>query len=146
VRDAPPPVAVIVTAVDAVTDDVAIANAALVAPCGTDTLAGTVAAALLLDSVTVAPPAGAAALNVTVPCDADPPATLAGFTDTDATGGDDDVVSGFTVSCADFVTPPPLTEIVAMVCVVTCDVNTLKPAAVTPAGIVTLLLTRAIAG
>src|SRR2546427_1079760 len=43
-------------------------KAALVAPAGTVTLAGTVATvASLLESVTTAPPAGAAALRVTVP-------------------------------------------------------------------------------
>ena len=43
-------------------------NATLVAPAGTVILTGTVAAVVLLDaSVTTAPPAGAAAVNVTVP-------------------------------------------------------------------------------
>ena len=41
-------------------------NAAVVAPAGTVTLPGTVVLALLLESVTANPPAGAAALSVTV--------------------------------------------------------------------------------
>jgi len=49
VRVTPPALAVIVTGVDAVTALVAIAKVALVAPGGTDTPAGTVAAALPLD-------------------------------------------------------------------------------------------------
>src|SRR5262249_21715173 len=52
-------------------------------PCNTVTLAGTVAAALLLDRVTSAPPAGAALERVTVPVDCVPPVTLVGLTDTD---------------------------------------------------------------
>ena len=43
------------------------------------TLAGTVAAAALLDSVTTAPPAGAALVRTTLPCDVPPPVTLVGF-------------------------------------------------------------------
>src|SRR5437762_287206 len=70
-----------VTAVDAVTALVLIVNVALVAPAATVTLEGTVAAAvLLLESATVAPPAGAAPLNVTVPVeDCVPPITLVGL-------------------------------------------------------------------
>jgi len=49
------------------TMDVFTVNFAVVAPAGTVTLAGTLAAELLLVSATMAPPAGAAALNVTVP-------------------------------------------------------------------------------
>jgi len=49
------------------TMDVLTVNLAVVAPAGTVTLAGTLAAELLLISATTAPPAGAAALNVTVP-------------------------------------------------------------------------------
>src|SRR5215207_9256430 len=44
------------------------------------------------------------------------------------------------VSVAVFVTPPPLTETVTSCCVVTGVVKILKPPAVDPAGIVTLLL------
>ena len=75
---------VIVTAVLDTTELVAAANVALVAPCATVTLAGTVAAdVLLLDSVTCAPPVGAAADNVTVPVDPLPPTTLEGLKLTD---------------------------------------------------------------
>jgi len=56
-----------VTAVEAVTALVLTVNVALVAPATTVTLEGTRAAPLLLESATVAPPAGAAPLNVTVP-------------------------------------------------------------------------------
>lgn len=56
-------------------------NVAVVAFAATVTLAGTCAAALLLDNVTTAPPAGAAELNVTVPVDGLPPVTLVGFSD-----------------------------------------------------------------
>ena len=56
---------------------------ALVAPAATVTLAGTPAAAvLLLESVTSAPPGGAAAVKVAVPVEALPPTTVVGFTDT----------------------------------------------------------------
>lgn len=55
----PPALAVIVTAVDAVTALVAIAKVALVAPCATETPAGTLAAALPLDREMAKPPAGA---------------------------------------------------------------------------------------
>jgi hypothetical protein len=71
---------------------------ALVAPAATVTLAGTCAAAvLLLVSVTIAPPVGAAPLRVTVPVDELPPATLVGFTETDDR---DTAAGGFTVSVA----------------------------------------------
>src|SRR2546427_10415607 len=52
----------------------------LVAPTGTVTLAGTVAAELLLDSATCAPPAGAGPSRVTVPVAELPPVTAGGFT------------------------------------------------------------------
>jgi hypothetical protein len=61
----------------------------LVAPAGTVTLEGTVAAPLLLESMTTAPPAGAGALNVTVPIElCVPPTTLVGFSvNEDSVGG-----------------------------------------------------------
>jgi hypothetical protein len=55
-------------------------NVALLAPAGTVTLAGTVAAAVLsLIRETVAPPVGACPLRVTVPIEEDPPITLIGL-------------------------------------------------------------------
>ena len=61
-----------------VTELVAIGKVALLAPEAMLTLAGTVAAAvLLLESITTAPD-GAAALSVTVPWDVLPPTTLVG--------------------------------------------------------------------
>jgi hypothetical protein len=54
-------------------------KAALVAPAGTVTLPGTLAAAELLDNATSDPPTGAALVNVTVACEAAPPVTLVGF-------------------------------------------------------------------
>src|SRR6266403_6413110 len=69
-----------VTFVDAATALVPTANVAVVAPAATVTLEGTVAAAvLLLESATVAPPAGAGPLSVTVPVEEFPPTTLVGF-------------------------------------------------------------------
>ena len=54
------------------------------APVATVTLEGTVAAVvLLLESVTVAPPAGAGPLSVTVPVEEFPPVTLVGFSESD---------------------------------------------------------------
>jgi hypothetical protein len=77
-----------VTVVTALTPLVVIEKVAVVAPAATVTLAGTVAAALLLDSVTIAPPAGATLPNVTVPVDPLPPTTAVGFTvKLESTGG-----------------------------------------------------------
>src|SRR6266478_1809863 len=78
--------------VDKRTVDVFTVKVALVAPAGTVTLAGTLAAPLLLESVTCAPPAGAGPLSVTVPVeDCKPPITLVGFnvSEKTATGGAD---------------------------------------------------------
>ena len=58
---------------------------AVVAPEPTTTLAGTCATALLLDSVTLAPPAGAGALKVTVPEEDVPPSTLVGLSTAEET-------------------------------------------------------------
>ncbi len=63
-----------------VTVDVDVVNVALVAPAAIVTLAGTVAAVvLLLDRETTAPPAGAALESVTVPRELAPPVTVAGL-------------------------------------------------------------------
>src|SRR5438132_13150435 len=80
-----------VTGVDVATAVVLIVKVAVVLAAGTVTLEGTLAAALLLESATCAPPAGAGPLSVTVPVDdCTPPATLAGFNvseETDTGGG-----------------------------------------------------------
>jgi len=54
--------------------------------------------------------------------------------------------SGLTVRLAVLVTPPPETEIVTTVCVLTELVKMLKPPVVEPAGIITPLGTEATAG
>ena len=80
-------------------------------------------------------------------------ASFAGDTSDGAAGGDAGVgvgvgagALGFTVKLAVLVTPPPETEIVTMVCVLTEDVKMLKPPVVEPAGIITPLGTEATAG
>ena len=86
------------------TIDVFTVKFALLLPAGTVTLEGTLAAALLLESVTCAPPAGAGPLNVTVPVeDCVPPVTLVGFNVSEETVGRG---GGVTVSEADVLTPP----------------------------------------
>src|SRR5204862_155233 len=94
-----------VTGVDAATVLVLIVKVAVVLPAGTVTLEGTLAAALLLESVTCAPPAGAAPLSVTVPVDdCTPPTTLVGFNVSEETVGRG---GGVTVSEAEVLVPPP---------------------------------------
>src|SRR5207302_5489229 len=69
-----------VTGVDAVTALVLTVNVALLAPAAIVTLADTLAAPLLLESSTCAPPVSAGPLSVTVPVeDCAPPVTLVGF-------------------------------------------------------------------
>jgi hypothetical protein len=86
------------------TIDVETLNVVLVAPAGTVTLAGTLAAELLRASTTLAPPAGAAALSVTVAReDCSPPTTLDGFSVSEATVASS---TGFTVNVAVLVVPP----------------------------------------
>ena len=90
-----------VTAVGTVTALVVTANVFVVAPAATVTEAGTVAAlVLLLVNATTAPPAGAAALSVTVPVLFAPPVTAVGFTVTPFKAA-----GGFTVSVAVLATP-----------------------------------------
>ena len=94
-----------VAEVEIKTLDVLTVNVALLAPAGMNTLAGTLAAPLLLERVTCTPPTGAGALRVTVPLEVcKPPTTLVGFNVTDvsvgAGGG-----TGCTVSDADLLTP-----------------------------------------
>lgn len=95
--------AVMLTVVEISTTEVLIGNVALVAPAGTSTLEGTLAAKLLLDSATLAPPVGAGALSFTVPVeDCNPPTALVGLTVIEVSSGSG---TGLTVSVADFVAP-----------------------------------------
>src|SRR5689334_20815551 len=76
-----PSLAAMMTAVEAATANVLIANVALVCPAGTVTVvAGWAAAALLLDRLITRPPLGAAAFSETVPEAVAPPTTLLGLT------------------------------------------------------------------
>ena len=85
---------------------VVTANVAVVAFAATVTLAATVAIeVLLLLSATAAPPDGAGPTSVTVPVDALPPVTLAGFTVSELTPGGATVI--VTVAVLD-VRPPTL--------------------------------------
>ena len=86
-----------------VTEVVLTVKVAVVLPAATVTEAGTVAAALLLESETDTPPVGAAPLNVTVPVDEVPPVTLVGLSETDDRATL--VVAGVTVSAAVLLTP-----------------------------------------
>ena len=79
VRVTPAKAAVIVAVVAAVTAVVGAVNEALVAPAATVTVAGTLAAAALLDSDITSPPVGAALVSVTVPVEAVPPVKLVGL-------------------------------------------------------------------
>ena len=98
-------VAEIVADVEMRTTDVLTVKVALLAPAGTVTLDGPLAAPLLLESLTVTPPAGAGLLSVTVPVeDCSPPITLEGFSVNEerVVGGGG---AGVTVSEAVLVTP-----------------------------------------
>ena len=66
-------VAEIVTGVELATAEVVTVKVAVVWPAGIETLAGTVAAGLLDESVTLTPAAAAGAVSVTVPVDEFPP-------------------------------------------------------------------------
>jgi hypothetical protein len=74
---------VIVDGVAVATETVVTVKVALVAPCATVTLAGTAAVPLLLTSVTITPPAGAALVSLTVAVAEAGPTTLVGLTLTD---------------------------------------------------------------
>jgi len=110
-----------------VTDVVPTVKVALVAPAATVTLAGTVAAALLLESATAAPPAGAGAVKLIVPVEELPPPTLAGLRDTVESLAP---VGGFTVSTALRVVPFNDAEMVTVLVAMTEPVLTVNVALV----------------
>ena len=91
--------------VDEATALVLTTNVALVAPAAIVTLGGMLAAPLLLESATCAPPVGAAPLSVTVPVEEFPPTTLVGFSESEERVGGGGG-AGVTVSEAVLVTPP----------------------------------------
>lgn len=120
-------------------------NDALLAPAGTVTLTGTVAAAVLpLVSETTTPPVGAAALSVTVPVLFDPSTTVSGFKLRPVSVGLDEA-PGVTVSDVERDTPPAVAEIVTELVWVTDVVVTVNVVLVEPAGTVTLAGTDATA-
>src|SRR6266571_6627390 len=136
-------VAVIVTEVTAVTDKLETLNANRLAPAGTVTVVGTVAASvLLLESPTVTS-ADAMAVNVTSPPTGRRLATLAvpSVRELSITGGGAKTVSG-----AVLVTPPKDAEIMTVVEAVTGTVVTKAATVVNPAETVTLAGTVATAG
>lgn len=148
VRLTPPKLAVIVTGVEAVTLDVVMANVAVVAPAATVTEGGTAAALPLLESMTAAPPAGAAALSVTVPVADAPPETLEGETarvDSVAVpGGGGAPGSTQSTGCSPF--PSLHTVSITGVDTDTECVVTVNVALLAPAGTVTLAGTDATEG
>ncbi len=95
----------IVAEVDMKTAEVLTVKVALLAPAGTITLEGTLAAPLLLERNTCAPPEGAGPVSVTVPVESSrPPTTLEGFNVNEARVGGGGG-AGVTVSEADLVAP-----------------------------------------
>jgi len=127
-----------------VTELVVAVKLALLVPAGTVTLGGTVTTAgWLVPSDTTAPPAGAAALKVTVPVEELPAVTLLGVSVREDTIGEPPP-GGVTISVADLATVPPKNrEMVAEVVAVTVLVETVKLALVAPAGTVTMPGTEA---
>ena len=83
----PASLAVMMTVVCATTAEVVAVNVALVMPAETVPLAGTDAAALLLDRVSTTPPAGAGTDKVTAPVEVFPPVTAIGLIVSDVTAG-----------------------------------------------------------
>src|SRR5258706_4488081 len=111
---------------------------ARVSPAATVTLAGTVAAeVLLVDRETTVPPLGAGPLSITVPVDGFPPLTLVGFSVSALRVGPDGGW-GVTVSEAVCVTPAYDPETVTGVELATAVVVTCTVARVSPAATVTL--------
>jgi hypothetical protein len=115
------------------TCDVAMVNVPVLAPAATVAVAGTEAAALLLESATTRPPAGATEFSVIVPViAADPPTTAVGLRARPLGP------MTLTTTLADFVDPFSVDVRVTVLAVATaCDI-TVAVAIVDPAGTVTV--------
>jgi len=140
VLDVPPNAPAIVTGVEVVTVLVVTVKLALLDPEATVTLAGTVVALELSESDTTAPPFGAGALNVTVPVEELPPATLVGLTVTAERAGAG--AASFTVIAENWNTPSMAAESCGVVRK-PGKVVTSKLALVAPGGMKTLAGTLA---
>jgi hypothetical protein len=113
------------------TATVVTANVALVAPAGTTTFVGTVAAEVLLEvRGTVRPPVGAGLLMLTVPLEGDPPATEVGLSVRPLTNG------AVTVNVPVADVELPVAVIVTEVFVATADVAKAMVPLVAPAAII----------
>jgi len=133
-----PRVAVTTEVVVEATPNVVTVKVPDVLPADTVTLAGTLAATvLLLVRLTETPPVGAAAFSCTVPVELFPPTTLVGFSDTE-----DTPIAGLTVIVA-FALPPKVAVMLTVVVVATELVVTANVVDVLPAGTVTLAGTAA---
>ena len=137
VRVIPPRVAVIVTAVDAATEVVVTGNWTLDEPTGTETLAGTVAAASLLARLTMTQHADTVPPTVTVPVEVPPPVTVVGLSARAERAGPGGGGLTFKVLVLD--TPSAVAVTIANCpCVGSDVVEAAKVALVAPAGTVTL--------
>jgi len=130
---------VIVTDVFVATADVVMVKLAELWPAGTVTIGGTCAAdELLVDSVTDAPPDGAALLNDTVPEMLVPPVALFVPVVNVLSWAAPPFGSGKIVIHSPLVTDPDCAVISAECMLLTCDVVTVKVAVVLPAAICTV--------
>ena len=129
----------IVTDVFVATADVVMVKLAELWPAGTVTIGGTCAAdELLVDSVTDAPPDGAALLNDTVPEMLVPPVALFVPVVNVLSWAAPPFGSGKIVIHSPLVTDPDCAVISAECMLLTCDVVTVKVAVVLPAAICTV--------
>jgi len=137
VRETVPVLAVIVALFCAATAVVLTVKLAPLLPAATVTVAGTVAAALLLDKLTTTPPVPALPLRLTVPLEVAPPATVVGLR------LNCDNAGGVSVSVAVCETAPSVALMVAEVCLLTPVVMIANVAELLPAPTVTVLGTTA---
>lgn len=119
--------------------DVVIVKFTCDAPAGTVTLAGTLAAALVSDNETTAPPLGATPSNTTVPVDVAPPLTVVGLMLIA------DNAAGVTVRLVPTATLAYEAEIATVAFEETPDVVTVNVAVVAPEATVTVAGTDATA-